>query len=377
MSVIDTEVVIVGAGPIGLELAVALKHAGAAYEHLEAGQVGATIQWYPRQARFFSSPERIAIAGVPLVTTDQTKATREEYLAYLRSVVTQHDLPIRTYCPVLRVQPIDGRACSSGDGAELPGGVDPASARFVIHTPHETFTCRSLVLAIGDMHAPRRLGIPGEDLPHVSHYFKEPHEFFRRRLLIVGGANSAAEAALRCHLAGAQVTISYRRAAFREGIKYWLRPELESLIEHDQITFHPMTEPVRIGPRKVTLRRVTDAPRDEAPEPDPDHPDPIQVPADAVLLLTGYTQDKTLLQQAGVELSGENRAPVYNPDTMQTHVPGLFIAGTAAAGTQQSFRLFIENCHNHAAKIAQQLTGDAPPTHLINDAAQTYDLPES
>lgn len=350
--VVECTVVIVGAGPIGLELAIALKHLDVDYVQIEAGQIGQTVQTYPRQARFFSSPERIAIGGVPLVTQDQSKATREEYLTYLRSVVDLYDLPIRAYERVVSIQR------------------DPANGRFFVRTERggeeHAYNAPYVVLAIGDMHRPRMLHIPGEDLPHVNHYFENPHAYFRQRLLIVGGRNSAVEAAIRCHRAGARVSLSYRREAFdRQSIKYWLLPEIEGLIKAGQIAFYPGTMPTAITRSAVTLAAVGA------------HGPPQHVPADFVLLMTGYVQDTALFEMAGVELEGENRAPRVDPQTMQTNVPGLFVAGTAAAGTQIRFRLFIENCHIHVRRIVRAITGRDVPDRLVNDAGSLFNLPES
>jgi len=347
----DTDVLIVGAGPIGLELACVLKHMGVDYQHVEAQQVAQTISWYPQQATFFSSPDRIAIAGVPLNIPDQTKASKEQYLAYLRGIVEQFSLNIETHTRVTGITR------------------DDATGTFTITTDRRgtgrTRTARHIVLAIGDMHAPRKLGIEGEDLPHVSHYFVEPHRYFQQRLLIVGGKNSAAEAALRCERAGAHVAISYRQEAFDpKHVKYWLLPELNALIKAGRIAFYPQTVPVDIDDESVTLRSATG---DDAQ----------RVPADFVLLLTGYEMDPTLYEQAGIELIGDNRAPTVDPATMQSNVPGLYIAGTGAAGTQNKFSLFIENSHPHVAKIARSITGRAAPEHLVNAAAKTYELKES
>lgn len=339
---VDT--VVVGAGPIGLELAVCLQHLGVDYLHLDAGNVGQTVIDYPKQTRFFSSPDRIAIAGVALPTANAEKATREQYLAYLHGVVRQFNLTIHAYTPA----------------EQLTRHPDET---FTVHTPRGDVHASRVVMAIGDMHHPRTLGIAGEDLSHVSHYFDEPFAYVGQRLLIVGGKNSAVEAALRCHHAGAQVSMSYRRDAFDPtAIKYWLLPEINALIKHGQIAFHPNTTPQRIEPDRVLLR----SPRSE-----------FSVPADFVLLLTGYEQDKSLFTQAGVTLEGPNRSPRFNPRTMETDVPNLFVAGTAAAGTQVSFSLFIENCHEHARKIATAIAGTTPPDRLINDAAATYGLAES
>ncbi|MEM6750364.1 MAG: NAD(P)-binding domain-containing protein [Planctomycetota bacterium] len=336
---------IVGAGPIGLELAAALKAMGEAYVQIDAGQIGATVAWYPKQATFFSSPERIAIAGVPLVTPDQSKATREGYLAYLRGVVARHELHVRTF---ERVESV----------VRLRDGFD-------VRTSRQGYRAERVVLAIGDMHRPRMLGVAGEDLPHVWHYFDEPHDYFRRSLLIVGGRNSAAEAALRCYHAGARVTMSCRAASLDDrGIKYWLLPELKSLIKHGRIGFLPETVVTAIEPEHAVL-----TPRSGG--------EAHRLPAQAVLLLTGYEQDPSLFESAGVELEGENRAPRVDRATMMSDVPGLYVAGTAAAGTQRRFRLFIENCHEHVVRIARSITGREPPASYVNTAVKTFGLAES
>lgn len=352
------DVAIIGAGPIGLELAICLKHAGVDYVHLEAKQIGHTMSWYPRQARFFSSPERIAIAGVPLHTPDQTKATGEQYLAYLRSVVGQFDLHVNTY------EPVDNIA-RDGDG-------------FALTTPKATYRVGKVVLAIGDMHKPRRCGYPGEDLPHVSHYFDEPHKYFRQKLLIVGGRNSAVEAALRCFRAGADVAISYRRESLPEkSIKYWLLPEIDALFKAGKIGFYPQTVPLEIGEGYTLLGAVDPASGDACALAADAQDNPTRVEADFVLMLTGYVMDPKLFELAGVTLEGENRAPKHDPATMQTDSPGVYVAGTAAAGTQQKFKLFIENSHPHVARITQAITGSPPPAHLVNASARDFALPES
>lgn len=343
-----------------MELAASFKTMGVDYEHIEAGQVGQTMTWYPRQTRFFSSPGRIALANLPLHTADQSKATREEYLAYLRAFVNHFDLKIHTYERVHEIE-------HQHDG-------------FIVHSSlgirGEETHCKQIVLAIGDMHHPRMLRIPGEDMAHVSHYFEEPHAFFGKKLLIVGGRNSAVEAALRCYHAGAKVAISYRRQSFDpDTIKYWLLPEIQSLIKHQQIQFYPCTVPKQISADMVKLEpsRIHDACHDCEKKPD----GPIQVEADFVLVLTGYMMDTTLLKMAGVELIDESHTPKLDQATMQTNVPGCYIAGTAAAGTQIDFRLFIENCHCHVTRIVKHITGKNPPENLVNQSAKTFGLPES
>jgi thioredoxin reductase (NADPH) len=352
-----SEVAIIGAGPIGLELAVALKHAGVDYVQIDAGQIGQTISGYPRQVRFFSSPERIAIAGVPLQTVDQAKASREEYLAYLREVVQQFDLPIHTYERVISTE-------KTTDGFRL---------QTVHHGQAHTYDVRYVVMAIGDMHRPRMLNIPGEAMEHVSHYFDEPHRYFQQKLLIVGGKNSAAEAAIRCYRAGAHVTMSYRGLHLDpKAVKYWILPELQGLIKAGHIRFLPGTMPTAITANSVTL-----SPSGVEAVPAAGVAEEVRVEADFVLLLIGYEMDTRLLEMAGVQIVGENRAPKVDMQTMRSNVPGLFVAGTAVAGTQDRFRLFIENCHVHVSRIVKAITGNAPPAELVNQAGQRYDLPET
>jgi len=338
----DAEVAIIGAGPIGLELAVALKQAGVTNLHFETGQIGQTVSRYPKMTRFFSSPDRIAICGIPLQTADQSKATREDYLAYLRGVVTHFDLDVHTF---ERVTKID----KNGDG-------------FALETKQfektNFYQVRQVVLAVGDMAFERLLHIPGENLAHVSHRFDEPHIYFRKRLLIVGGKNSAVEAAIRCHHAGAHVSISYRRDPFDPNrIKYWLLPEIEALIKTGKINYYPNTIPNAITTNQVTLNSICDQ-----------IGNPIKVEADFVLLLTGYVMDDTLFNMIGVQLDGENQSPVFNPQTMETNISGVFVTGTAVAGTQVTFRLFIENCHRHVPRIVAAITGNPPPIEPPSDS---------
>ncbi len=345
------EVAIIGAGPLGLELAVCLKRAGVDYIQFDAQQIGYTMTWWPRNTPFFSTTERLAIAGVPIQNNHQQRITGEDYLAYLRGIVEQFDLHINSFEPV--------------------SAVDPVRDGFVVTTQsrrgRQQYYSRRVVLAIGDMHRPNLLGIPGEELPHVSHYFRDPHDYFRTRLLIVGGRNSAVEAALRCWRAGAEVTISYRHAQFDEHrVKHWLLPDVHAQIEAGTIRFLPETVPTRITPSQVTLHPTLNGQPQAAPA--------LQHPADFVLLNTGFRGDQRLLETAGVELHGSNRIPVSHPDTMETNVPGLYLAGTVAAGIQQRYTLFIENCHEHVGKITAAITGRWPE-QLGSVAGRNYHQP--
>ncbi len=317
-------VAIIGAGPIGLELAVALKGENIDYVQLDAGQIGATMQWYPLEMIFHSNAERLAIAGVPIQVPDQQKPKREEYLAYLRAVVQQFDLKVRTY-----------------ERVELARRL--GHGRFELQTRavdgQHVYEVENVVLAVGSMHMPRLLGVPGEELPHVHHYFHDPHTYFATKLLVIGGRNSAIEAAVRCQRAGAEVTLSYRGADFdATSVKFWLLPEIRSMIRDERVRFLPNTRPVEIRGGSVVL-------------------DPIgEVPADFVLALTGYRQDPSLFEMLGVDMRGHERVPRYDEETMETNVPGVFVAGTAISGSPlQRVRVIVEDCHVHVPRIVARL----------------------
>lgn len=324
---------VIGAGPIGLETAIALKREGVDYVHIEAGQIGEVIAGFPPETPFFSSNERIAIAGIPIPSTDQQKCKREQYLAYLRSVASHFELDVRTYQRVIDMR------CAE-EGFEI-------MTRTPLGREHR-YRVNRIVLSTGGTAKHRSLNIPGEDLPHVSHDLGEVHQYYKRRVVIIGGKNSAVEAALRCHHVEADVTVSYRRNGFPKRVKYWLLPEIDMLIRTGRINAHFATEPIEIT-RDVVRLKSTDG--DEI----------VDVPADHVLLMIGYEADMSLFRMLGVTLEGVSETPVFNEETMETDVPGVYVAGTASAGTQFGFKVYIENSHIHAERIAAAITGAPPP----------------
>lgn len=334
---IKTRVAIIGAGPIGIELAVAFKRAGINYLQFDAQQIGHTISWWPRETYFFSTTERIELAGIPIPNTAQSRVTGEQYLAYLRSIIEAFDLQINTYEPVVDIR--------------KQGNI------FHLVTKHATgerhYQAEKIVIAIGDMHHPNKLNLPGEALPHVDHYFTDPHRYFRKKLLIIGGRNSAVEAALRCWRAGSDVTISYRRAAFdQQSVKHFILPDLLAQIELGTIAFLPETIPTKIQPSHVILQRS-----------DGSH---FRHSTDFILMLTGFVGDMTLFKKAGVSLVGPGQAPKHNLETMETDIPGIYVAGTAAGGERKRrYTYFIENCHIHVARIVYHLTGVWPKVGTI------------
>ncbi|HEY4328374.1 MAG TPA: NAD(P)-binding domain-containing protein, partial [Phycisphaerae bacterium] len=296
-------IALIGAGPLGIEMAVALKNANLDYLHFEAGQIGATMAWWAPGTRWFSSTERISIAGVPLVTQGQEKATREEYLAYLRAVVEQFQLKIQTYTLVNGIRRAAG-------GAERQFAL---SLRSALHenAPEQFLAVDKIILANGGTATPNLLNVPGENLPHVSHYFQDPHAYFGKKVLIVGGRNSAVEAAMRCYRIGAQVHFSYYGTAVdAKDIKYWLYPEFSSLVKSGKIVGHFETRVREILPDRILLAKSGGGVGGSGGGE--------ELPADFVLLLTGYRADMSLAMMAGVQLTGDQQLPIFNPDTMET-----------------------------------------------------------
>lgn len=325
-----TQVAIIGAGPTGVEMAVALTQASIPFLLFDAGQVGNTITWWPKHTRFFSTSERIAMPGLPLTIFDQQHPTNDDYLAYLRGVIQQFGIQVHAYEPVLTIARLE-------------------QAGFVLTTEvkgeRRRYQAAFVVLATGGMAEPRLLDIPGEELPHVSHYLNDPHDYFQQKLLVVGGRNSAVEYALRCWRAGAEVTLSYHKPELpKASIKPALLQDLETVIREGKLRFLPGTTPVEITMHTVLLAD-TDA------HGETKSGDLTKIPCDFVLLCTGYRADMTLFSQLGIELVGEEEAPCYDPETMETSAADVFVLGTAAGGSQRKFTHFIETSHVHVPRI--------------------------
>jgi thioredoxin reductase (NADPH) len=271
---------------------------------------------------FFTTPELLEIGGLPFVSPYE-KPTRAEALRYYRKVVDKYDLQISYGETVLSVERED-------DGFAL----ETRSDRGVRRVRH----ARNVVMAIGYYDHPNLIQVPGEDLPHVHHYYSEPHLYYRQRIVIVGGGNSAAESALECYRAGAHVTLVHRSPELKASIKYWVRPDIENRIKEGSVAARFSTSVTEIRPTSVMVR-TAGADRDE------------ELPADTVLLLTGYRADSNLLRSAGVQLN-ERCEPAYDTSTFETNVPGLFVAGGAVTG-QDTSNIFIENGRFHGEKIVQ------------------------
>ncbi len=334
MDSIETNTLLIGAGPIGLEVAAALQATGDDYLHVEAGAIGHTLTRWPPQTLFFSSPEWIAICGIPIQSDDQRRITGEEYLAYLRQVVECLSLSVRSYervTEIIRNENLHFKRRYLVISSYIGGG--------------RRYFCDNIVLAIGDMQHPRPLGIPGEELSTVSHWLKNPHHYFQRDLLIVGGRNSAFEAALRCWRAGVRVAMSYRRPSLpTRGILARLKLEVRLLIAKGKIKLYAPTVPRRFAEGYAELGHPVNKKIERAA-------------ADFVFLATGFEPDWSLYRQLGMALIGKSQRPKLNPRTLESSCPGVYVAGTATAGNQQHYTVFITTCHDHATKIAKAITG--------------------
>ena len=314
------DVIIVGAGPSGLATAIAAKQRGLDYVIVEKGVLVDSIFRFPTHMVFFTTPELLEVGGLPLITP-YDKPTRLESLRYYRRVVDSYGLQVSFHETVTAIEREDGI--------------------FIVTTNKRVREARAVVLAIGYYDLPNMLGVPGEDLPHVSHYYSDAHPYYRQRVVIVGGKNSAAEAALELFRGGAHVTLIHRHAALGDSIKYWVRPDIENRIKEGAVRARFETRVVEITRTAVTVERVDGTGREE-------------IPADGVFLLTGYHPDVDLMRRAGIQIDGATLEPALNPETFETNVPNLFVAGGAIAG-RRTGNIFIENGRFHGDKIIAAL----------------------
>ena len=285
-----------------------------------------SIRRFPTNMVFITTPELMEIGGIPL-TTPYDKPTRLEALQYYRKVTDVFQLQISLREEVISIE-------------RDREGVEPL---FVLSTRshlgvRRARTARLVVLAMGYYDRPNLLNVPGENLPHVHHYYDEPHPYYRQRVVIVGGKNSACEAALDLYRNGAQVTLVHRGPTLGDSVKYWVKPDIENRIREGTIAARFNS---RIDEIRTTEVVVTDADGTVS-----------TIPAESVLLLTGYRADPEFLLRTGVEVNAESLEPVYDPDTFETNVPGLFIAGGQLAGKRTGI-VFIENGRFHGERIAR------------------------
>jgi thioredoxin reductase (NADPH) len=335
----DLDVAIAGAGPAGLAVANELRRAGYSAALFDKGALASAIADFPTFMRFFSTKDLLEIDRFPLNIAAE-KPSRQEYLVYLHRFARDKGLDVRAQHEVKRVQKLPEE---DGGGFALAiesAGKGPLEVR-----------ARWVVIATGAWDNPAMLGIPGEGLPKVSHRYREAFPYIGRKTLVVGGRNSAIEVALELWRAGADMDLSYRRFDFSgAGLKYWIVPDIENRLANNEIRGHLGTVPVQIGPGFVRLREVRGGREYE-------------IENDFVLCMTGYRPDLGLLGESGVAFDPETSVPAHDPDTFESNVPGLFLAGVMLQGNI-SGKIFIENSRHHGERIVEGLRRREEPAPL-------------
>ena len=317
------DVLIIGAGPTGMACAIEAQRRGLRSVLIEKGCLVNSIYHYPANMVFFTTPELLEIGDIPFPSAHQ-KPTRQEALEYYRKVAERYQLDVRQYTRVLKVEGTNG-------GFTISAQDRNGSAR--------EYRALKLIVAIGYYDLPNLMNVPGEDLPKVLHYYREPHPYFATDVLVIGGKNSAAEAALDLWRHGARVTLVHRHAELHGNIKYWVRPDIENRIKNGEITAYFNTSVAKIAPDHVLLQ----APDGER-----------RLKNDFVFALTGYHPDFAFLQQLGIQLSQNECRPVCDPQTLESNVPGIYVAGVIVAGARTN-EIFIENGRFHGRQIADDL----------------------
>lgn len=313
------DVVIIGAGPIGLACGIEAKKAGLNYLIIEKGCLVNSLFHYPMNMTFFSTSERLEIGDVPFISNN-AKPLRVEALEYYRRVCSSWNLNVKLYEEVKEVKPSPGS--------------------FSIVTSRGKYLAKAVVLALGFYDLPYLLNVPGEDLPKVKHYYDEPHPYYRQNVAVIGAANSAVDVALETWRKGALVTMIVREPALRESVKYWVKPDIENRINEGSIRAY----------FNSSVKRITET-QIEIHTPEGDH----VLENDFVLAMTGYQPPFELMTSMGIQFhSDEFHTPRYDEQTMETNVPNLFLAGVVCGGLKTN-KWFIENSRDHAKMIVKKL----------------------
>lgn len=319
MAVVKKDILIIGAGPIGIACALECKKRNWNYVVIEKGSLTNSLFNYPLNMTFFSTSEKLEIDDIPFISNNP-KPTRNEALEYYRRVTTSHQLDINLYETVLSLE-------KNSDG-------------FHIISDKTTYTTKNVIIATGFYDIPNYLNVPGEDLPKVMHYYKEAHPFTLQNIAVVGASNSSVDAALEIYRKGGNVTMIVRGENIGERVKYWVRPDIINRIKEGSIKAYFNSEIKEINPNEI--RVIT-------PEGD------ITLPNDYVVALTGYRPNFKFLYEAGVAFSeDEKHIPDYNTETMESNVAGLYLAGVICGG-METHKWFIENSRVHAKLIANHI----------------------
>lgn len=318
------DAIIIGAGPCGLSAAAELQDRGFDPLIIEKENVVHSIACYPTNMQFFSTPAMLEIAGIPFVTPHD-KPTRLEALNYYRTVSERRNLRIRRYEKVTAVE-------KQENGTFIVRSIRPSGET------RET-QARAVIVATGYFDHPNRIGIPGEDLPHVTHFFRESHPYAGMRVVIIGGSNSAVDAALELERVGASVTVVYRGESVSANIKPWVRPVFDGMVNKGRIALRLQSRvtAIRAGEATVQSGDQTDI-----------------VGCDFVLALTGFRPDRGFLRAMGIHAPDGDIPPAHDPETMETNVPGLYLAGVVSTGRDAN-EIFIESGRFHGRKIAAHL----------------------
>jgi thioredoxin reductase (NADPH) len=319
------DLIVVGAGPAGLACAIEAKKRGLTNVVLEKGCITNSIFHFPSQMVFFTTPELLEIGGLPLVC-EREKPTRNEGLKYYRRAVSAYEIDVHQYEEVQRIERI-------------------ADHRFNTLTAKASYTSKNVVIATGYYDNPNFMGIPGEDLPHVSHYYTEPHPFFDRDVVVTGGKNSAAEAALDLFRGGARVSLVHRGQEMGTTVKYWVRPDIENRFKKGEIQAYMNAKVIEITPSSVRIQQNGDL-KDLA--------------AAQVFALTGYHSSTKFFAQLGVLWDPETLRAQLDKDTFETNVPGVYLAGSVSGGRING-EIFIENGRFHGEAVVGAIARQSQP----------------
>ncbi|KJD34594.1 hypothetical protein PK35_02085 [Tamlana nanhaiensis] len=312
------DIIIIGGGPIGIACALECKKRGWSYIVIEKGALTNSLFNYPKNMTFFSTSEKLEIDGIPFIS-NKPKPNRDEALEYYRRVVTSNKLDINLYETVTKI--------------------DKNENDFTVLTTKGNYSGKHVIISTGFYDIPKLLHVPGEDLPKVTHYYKEAHNYALQNVVVVGASNSAVDAALEIYRKGGHVTMVVRGESIGERVKYWVRPDIVNRIEEGSISAYFNSEITAIKPETVVIK---------TPE------NTVNLPNDYVVALTGYLPNFKMLEANGIALSKDKRIPIYNPETMETNVKGLYLAGVICGG-EETHKWFIENSRIHAKLIAEHI----------------------